>query len=164
MSPYAQPREQNQVPESFKGYYVPQVIAGVNAASKQQELAKEFVACLFNQSVQEIDSYDGFPVQAQALESLAAYVDTEEAKGMSISSTQTDPQTGEVTEMTATYPTRSEVEALIELIKGLHTPYIADQVISDAVLAEMEKCYANEQTPEETAKAICQKADTYLAE
>lgn len=164
MSPYSYARAKGQVPSALKGYYVPRVIAGVNAASKQQDLAKEFIAGLFAEEVQKTDGNDGFPVQKQALEYLAEYVDTEEAKGMSISVSTTNPETGEVSEMSTGYPTRAEVEGLIELIKGLRTPYMEDQVISDAVLKEMESCYVNEQSPEEAAKAICQKVDTYLAE
>ena len=80
---------------SVRQYYVPQVIAGVNASSKQQELAIEFIECLFDESVQKGDNADGFPTLRSGLEYLAEYVETKEAIEMSVGTSAVDPETGE---------------------------------------------------------------------
>ncbi len=164
MVPYAQAREQGRTVMSLKQYYVPQVIAGINASSKQQELAMEFVECLFEESVQKGDNGDGFPVLKSALEYQSEYVETPEAVEMSVGVGSEDPQTGEEVHISASYPSRDEIDRLSGIIEGLKVPFMMDGMVADTVLEEMEKCYMGEQTAEETAKVICQKVDTYLAE
>lgn len=161
---YLQTGKTGSAPESLKGYYTPVTIAGVNAASGQSEMAVEFITCLFSEKVQENDTWDGFPVLEKALENMVEYVDTPEAKERSIGFSFTDPETGEEILETISYPDKEEMESFVELIKGLRTPFISDRIVTDTVLEELEKCYAGTQTPEETAKNICQKVDTYLAE
>ncbi len=164
MVPYALAREDEKTPGSLKQYYIPQVIAGINASSGQQELAAEFIECLFDESVQNGDNSDGFPVLRSALSYQADYVETPDALKLCGSSSATNPETGEEVRVEATYPTKDEVNQLIQIIEGLNVPFMVDGMVSDTVLMEMENCYSGKQTPEETAKAICQKIDTYLAE
>lgn len=164
MVPYALAREDGKTPGSLKQYYIPQVIAGINASSGQQELAAEFIECLFDESVQKGDNSDGFPVLRSALSYQAEYVETPDALNMCSSTGATNPETGEDVRVEAAYPTKDEVNRLIQTIEGLNVPFMADGMVSDTVLMEMENCYSGRQTPEETAKAICQKIDTYLAE
>ena len=64
----------------------------------------------------------------------------------------------------AAYPSSGEVNQLIQIIEELNVPFMLDGMVSETVLMEMEKCYNGKQSVEETAKAICQKVDTYLAE
>ncbi len=164
MVPYVLAREDGRTPESLKQFYIPQVIAGINASSGQQELAEEFIECLFDESVQKGDNSDGFPVLGSALSYQAEYVETSEALNISVSSGATDPETGEDVLIEAAYPSKDEVNQLIQIIEGLNVPFASDSMVSDTVLMEMENCYSGKQTAEETAKAICQKIDTYLAE
>ncbi len=164
MVPYTIARESGKTPMSVRQYYVPQVIAGVNASSKQQELAIEFIECLFDESVQKGDNADGFPTLRSGLEYLAEYVETKEAIEMSVGTSAVDPETGEDVRVDAAYPPKEEVSQLIQMIEGLSTPFLTDSMVEDTVFAEMEKCYGGKQSPEDTAKAICRKVDTYLAE
>lgn len=164
MVPYALAREDGKTPQSLKQYYIPQVIAGINASSGQQELAAEFLECLFDESVQKGDNSDGFPVLRSALSYQADYVETPEALNLSSSTGATNPETGEDVRIDAAYPSKDEVNQLIQTLEGLNVPFLADGTVSDTVLKEMENCYGGKQTVEETAKAICRKIDTYLAE
>lgn len=150
--------------QDFRGYYVPKTIAGVNASSRQPQLAKEFVECLFAETVQQTDSWDGFSVLESVLETYPDYVESEEAQKHSIGYGGIDFETGERFEDTLTYPTKEETEDLIAMMKELNAPFIEDRIISDTVQQELEKCYTGKQSPEETAKAICQKVDMYLSE
>ena len=63
----------------------------------------------------------------------------------------------------------AECEPLLKLHRQLLKEHAYEimktfSMVADTVLEEMEKCYMGEQTAEETAKVICQKVDTYLAE
>ncbi len=164
MVPYTLARDSAKMPESLKQYYIPQVIAGINASSKQQDLAAEFIECLFDEDVQKADNSDGFPVLKSALSYMAEYVETSEAQNLSISTGARNPETGEDVQIGAMYPVRDEVEGLIQMIEGLNVPFMMDDMVANTVLMEMENCYSKKQSVEETAKAICQKVDTYLAE
>ena len=164
MVPYVLARDSGKTPGSLKHYYIPQVIAGINAASASQELAAEFIECLFEESVQKGDNSDGFPVIKSALAYQAEYVETPEALNMCSSTGATNPETGEEVRIDAAYPSSGEVNQLIQIIEELNVPFMLDGMVSETVLMEMEKCYNGKQSVEETAKAICQKVDTYLAE
>ncbi len=52
---------------SFENAYIPTVEIGVNAGTKQPDLAKEFVAFVMSREVQDGDFYDGFPVNKESL-------------------------------------------------------------------------------------------------
>lgn len=164
MVPYTLARDGAETPESLKQYYIPQVIAGINASSKQQKLAAEFIECLFDEDVQKGDNSDGFPVLKSALDYLAEYVDTPDAQNLSGSTSARNPETGEEVRINVVYPPKEEVNQLIQVIEGLNVPFMIDGMVADTVLMEMENCYSKKQTVEETAKAICQKVDTYLEE
>ncbi len=164
MVPYVLARDSGKTPGSLKHYYIPQVIAGINAASASQELAAEFIECLFEESVQKGDNSDGFPVLKSALAYQAEYVETPEALNLCSSTGATNPETGEEVRIDAAYPSSGEVNQLIQIIEELNVPFMLDGMVSETVLMEMEKCYNGKQSVEETAKAICQKVDTYLAE
>lgn len=164
MIPYTIARNEGRTPESLRQYYVPQVIAGINASSKQQDLAEEFIECLFEESVQKGDNGDGFPVLKDALEYMSEYVETPEAADLSVGTGAEDPETGEEVHVDAAYPPKEEVSRMIQMIEGLNVPFMVDNMVADTVLAEMENCYDGKQSAQETAKAICRKVDTYLAE
>lgn len=161
---YIQAEKAGFAPQTLKNYYSPSAIAGINTASKENELAEEFISCLFSEKVQGNDTWDGFPVLEKSLEDMIAYVDTPEAKEISYGFSTTDPETGEEIYETITYPTKEEMTSFVEMIKGLKTPFISDRIVTDTVLEELQKCYEGTQTTGETAKSICQKVDTYLAE
>lgn len=52
---------------SFENAYIPTVEIGVNANTKQAELAKEFATFVMSREVQDGDFYDGFPVNKESL-------------------------------------------------------------------------------------------------
>ena len=77
---------------SFENAYVPTVEIGVNADTKQPDLAKEFAAFVMSREVQDGDFYDGFPVNKESLHmqvsldrsDYAAYTTIEGADGQEI--------------------------------------------------------------------------------
>ncbi len=151
-------------PESIKGLYVPSSIAGINASSKQEELAEEFVGCLFSEDVQKNDSMSGLSVTETGLKALVEKTKLPEDEQFYMSIGGEDPETGESFMEEFTCLKTEEMESLTTLVRKLKTPFLPDRVITDTVLDELEKCYSGKQTAEETAKAICQTADAYLSE
>lgn len=163
-SSYTGARKTGNSPQGLKGYYVPKTIAGVNASSRKPQLAEEFVECLFTETVQQTDSWDGFPVLSSVLETYPDYVESAEGKKESMKYGGINHETGEEFSVILKYPTKKETEDLITMMAELKSPFIQDRIISDTVQQEMEKCYTGKQSPDETAKVICQKIDMYLSE
>ena len=161
---YTGAKKAGNQPQDLKGYYVPKIIAGVNASSEQPKLSNAFLECLFTETVQQTEVWEGFPVLNSVLETYPDYVESKEGQKHTMQYSGINFVTGERYEETMTYPTREETEALIAMLKELKSPFIQDRIISDTVQKELEKCYTKKQSPEETAKVICRKIDTYLAE
>lgn len=151
-------------PQTIQGYYVPYVIAGVNAASGNQELAKEFILTLLSDDVQKSQTYDGFPVTENGLNSLVEYAESDAAKEMSFGGSFVDAETGEEYYMNYNYPDGETVKSYIEMIRNLQQPFMPDQVFLETVMEEITNCYEGNQTPEEAARAAAQKMETYLSE
>lgn len=151
-------------PKAIQQYYIPYTVVGVNAASEQQEIAKEFLLTLFSDEVQKSQTNDGFPVTEGGLNSLAEYVETAEAKDIIIGSSMMDAESGEEVKIDIGYPDGETMKSYIEMIRNLEKPFLPDQVFLETVMDEMESCYEGNQTPEEAARAAAQKMDTYLSE
>lgn len=153
-----------QAPESLKGYYVPATIAGVNASSEKKELAEEFVAMLFSETVQRTDNMSGLSVTEKGLDALVEKTKLPENEQFYLAFSGVDPETGEEYQDEYSCLSAEEMKSLIQLVKGLRTPFISDRIVTDTVLEEMEKCYSGSQTAAEAAASICQKVGTYLSE
>lgn len=164
MEPFSRMEKQEIGYDTLKRLYIPKVIVGVNASSQNQELAKEFIETMYADAVQNTDTMEGFPVTEQGLKFQADYVETDVAKKQLVGISYTDPITGEEGILDVRYPDRETVEALNLKIRELKTPFLPDEMLMDTVTKEMENCYAGTKTPEEAARAISQKVDTYLSE
>lgn len=164
MEPFSRMEKQGIGYDILKQLYIPKVIVGVNASSQNQELAKAFIESMYADAVQNTDTSEGFPVTEQGLKYQADYVDTDVAKKQSAGISYKDPITGEEAVMDIRYPARAAVEELNMRIRELKTPFRPDEMLMDTVTKEMENCYAGTKTPEEAARTISQKVDTYLSE
>ena len=164
LMPFAEMEKFGQTLSSLKGLYVPYVIAGINASSDQQELAQEFIKTLFSDEVQGAKTSDGYPVTENGLASIEAYVETEAAAQFMMSSSTTDPETGEITEISASYPDGEKIKVFNEIVRGLKTPFLTDRVMSQTISEEMDNLYNGAVDAGGAAKAIIQKMNTYLAE
>ncbi|HHV09551.1 MAG TPA: carbohydrate ABC transporter substrate-binding protein [Clostridiales bacterium] len=52
----------------FENSFIPSCELGINQASKNQELCKEFISLVLSEKIQNNDFYDGFPVNKNALD------------------------------------------------------------------------------------------------
>lgn len=165
MVPYYSMRANQEEPTDVNGFYVPHDIAGVNKASKQKELAQEFIKTLLSEEVQSLDMGEGFPVNEKAMDAFVQSVeetpDTESGIQIGISSATEE---GSSAPVSITLPYRSEVKALTELGKKLTKPVQTDDVIGEMMLDEAKNYFDGTSSSEEAAKAAASKADTYLAQ
>lgn len=125
-------------PGQAKNVYVPAVMAGVNAAGKQQDLAREFIRAMLDPNVQGYDFGDGLPVNSGSLQNILNDKELKNATAM----------TGPVS----------------EAIKNASVPVIADRVVQEAILKEGNALLAGDKTVEQAVNDILSAVKLYLAE
>lgn len=69
--PYAVAELLNANVVSVENAFYPKMVIGINGQSKYTETAKDFLKFALSETVQNVDTYEGFPVNAKALENQA---------------------------------------------------------------------------------------------
>ena len=72
MTPYAVAELLNANVVSMENAFYPKMVMGINSQSAYSETAKDFLRFALSEQVQSVDTYEGFPVNAKALEIQAA--------------------------------------------------------------------------------------------
>ncbi|MCI8969811.1 MAG: extracellular solute-binding protein, partial [Lachnospiraceae bacterium] len=117
-------------------FYTPRQAVGITSASKQQELALQFVNLLLSQTVQDVYLYDGFPVNSRSLDKL---VDN-------------------------AVKNKENSTKFREMCGQLNTPIFVDQVVREAVQSQMKGLLDGTLTAESAAAAVMEKIELYLKE
>lgn len=143
------------------GVFTPSSIVSVLNTAREQERALEFVTYLLSAEGGTAIQQGGFPVNAQAFETLLTTPSFEDGSFSSVSSNN---ETGEMVELVYYWPTQEEQNTLRELVNGLTTCADTDRVTKDAVLENMNRCLTGEIGTDEAVNAIMQTVNLYLAE
>lgn len=72
MTPYAVAELLNANVVSVENAFYPKMVIGINSQSEHVEIAKDFLRFALSEELQSVDTYEGFPVNAKALETQAA--------------------------------------------------------------------------------------------
>lgn len=156
----AQGVEYTLMPGQAGKVFCPRGIVGVNAGTKDEDTALEFLAALFSEDVLKNDLNDGYPVNEKAFDEF--FVDPsggENQEGFSASS-----EGGARVDVTISWPTKEEVDSLKELIGTLDCPGDVESILKEAVALVGEKVLTGEMSPQEGANEIGQKMELYFAE
>lgn len=134
--------------------YFPRVMAGVNRASEQPELAKEFVYALFSQEVQQEEFFDGFPVNLAAQETICVRDKGNYSVGMGYG----DYHIG------AEWPNRQEREEISRLLEKVSVPVLMDETMMEMIVRGAEGYLEGKETLEQAVAAIRSRIALYQAE
>lgn len=137
-------------PGLAEGAWQPVLLAGVSAASGQQELAGRFVASLLGEAFQSAALPGGMPTTRAGMAAQLAAQNEAYAEYV---------QEGVLPEARGSYPV--DVEALIA---RLGQPVLLPATVTDAVQQEARALGAGQSTVEEAAQAIESALQLYLAE
>lgn len=118
--------------------YYPKGGIGIVAAGKQQSVAEAFVETLLSPEVQDKYLYDGFPVNGKSLNNMIE-----------------KPLGGDE---------RLNDMGFVELSKKINIAVLPDQVVKDAVRAQVKDLLSGAVTPEQAAAKIVESTRLYLAE
>lgn len=140
---------------SINQMFIPEGMVGLNSASKEAEVAKQFIGFLFSEEVQDTNLYDGFPLNNNSMEK---WLDKEEEGMWGFS------DGGNGKSISGTYPTREEREGFVKLMKELKNPMTINQVITSIIVDETLPFFQGQIEAEQAASAAYSKISTYMAE
>lgn len=141
---------------SFENSFTPICELGITSESGNKELAEKFISLVLSEEVQKNDLYDGFPVNAKALET-SAHTDRSNYT-MAISS-------GEDPEPLILYAqTEDQIKDIVAFCTKADRRLVGNEHITAALKENTREFFAGNQTSEEAADAIIEKLKVYLTE
>ena len=158
MNPYAVAELLNANVVSVENAFYPKMVIGINSRSEHTETAKDFLKFALSETVQNVDTYEGFPVNAMALENQAA-ADRSNAEAYT-----TYDIDGSSVEFAIKSYTPETANQLMELCRDANLCLKEDHQI-EISLTESLQAYLNGQaTVEEAMDAVEGSLKMYLAE
>lgn len=140
------------------GLYLPMNRMGINASSKEKELAEEFMEMMLNDEIQQQDFVEGLPVRTESLEGQADIAE----KGGQEDNFSISFGGGEM--HSYGYPTREQIEPILNLAKEAKTPLVIDPSVRKTFLDCAEQYFGGNISAEEAAKTLGEKMELYLSE
>ena len=149
------------------GYFRPQTVLGVNAATREPGLAKEFIKAALSEPVQSAFVGVGMPVNAAAFE-----LSTQEDKDMAragfystYGTTLTDKDGADVPIfLQVKYPPVEYREEWKAKIKALDTPVTMDGSLQTIIEEETADFFAGKQSLDDVVERLVKKLELYQAE
>lgn len=152
--PLAGVREAGMYYDTLDKQFIESGLVGVNKASNNKELAKDFVSYLLEEKVQSCSAFDGFPVNVKALDAIMG--DVESLQGLSIA---VDSYFAEIQA-----PSKKQVQELYDKMKELDKPISYDSMLASLVIEQVKDFLDEKVTREEAIQNIMNVANGYLAE
>lgn len=158
MMPYAVAELLNANVVSMENAFYPKMVLGINSRSEHVETAKDFLRFALSEELQSVDTYEGFPVNAKALETQAA---ADRSKAEAYTTYDIDGSTAEFAIKAYSEETANH---LMELCRAA-TLCLKEDTQIETSLTESLQAYLNGQASvEETMDAVEGRLKMYLAE
>ena len=158
MTPYAVAELLNANVVSVENAFYPKMVIGINSRSEHVEIAKDFLRFALSEELQRVDTYEGFPVNAKALETQAA-ADCSMAEAYT-----TYDIDGSTAEFAIKAYSEETANHLMELCKAA-TLCLKEDTQIETSLTESLQAYLNGQASvEEAMDAVEGSLKMYLAE
>ncbi len=137
--------------------FKPNSIISINKNSQKQELAKEILAYMLEESMQLRDIGTGFPVHMGAIK---AWIEGENynAKDMQISISNN------VTELNVSWGNEETVEGFYEEVQGVTKAVLGDEMLTEMVLEAAQPYFEDTMTVEEVVSSLKPKLELYMNE
>lgn len=140
-----------------KGVYTPQGIIGINANSKNIEIAQGILKTALSESVQKVDLGEGFPVNTVAFDA-----QNDSAANASIMAVpMTRPGSRPIEFAT---PSAEVYKKVADQGKWVSEPTYEDEVLLEMMIEETKGYFDGTKTAQEAAQAVAQRTKAYLSE
>lgn len=143
--------------------YQPLSIVGINAATKNPDVAKQFVRLMLSMTVQSAMEF-GVPINKKALAAKYAYDESELGEDGSQSSVVMSDADGLAFGYNIYPVDQEEIAQLEKWIAALDTPYLSDTVLEEAIYTQGTKYLEGRQDIDAAVKAVADSVEIYLYE
>jgi len=159
----------SQIPGRAADAFTPIGLMGINAASPKADLAGDFLQMILSKDMQAMIYPVGFPVNEEGLslylESLGGQVPESLRKpGEHYGAYGFSEDDGEVIILHLYVPAAQETEELYSLLETLHTPYLRQEALEDAVREAAEAYLDGICSLEEAMDVVREKSAIIMAE
>ncbi len=144
---------------AFENRFQPYMQMGLSARSKNLDTAKDFMNFALSEQVQDMDSYEGFPVNRNSIKKLA-----EKDRSMYSASTMISTGDGGYLEFESKPYSREVAEQLLALCEKLDRPVGEDSKIRETLVESLEGFLNGSQSREDTLYKIEESLKMYLGE
>ncbi len=134
--------------------FLPKGMVGLNHASKEPDIAKQFISYLYSQEVQNVNLYDGFPVNIKSLQKWKAKEEESTLCGSD----------NEGNEVSGGWPSKEKRGVFMEMINELTIPIEINQVVNSIIIKEAVPFFTGKIGAQQAAAAANNKINTYLNE
>lgn len=142
------------------GVFMPETMLGISAASDQTDRALEFLDTFLSAKAQSV--YDGFPLNQAAFDK--QFVPEHVGENGEYSSLATSDAEGRMIEYVVYWPEDGEIAALKAELAAVHTAYIPDRMLEEAVFTQGADYLEGEQSLEDALRKIEKAVQVYMAE
>ncbi len=143
----------------YENCFEPHLVTGINARSAYLDTAMDFLGFALSKEAQDTEFYSGFPVNREALESLAASDRSDLAMETAI---ETDD--GGMEEFVIGDFSQETARELVEICERLERPAVEDSKIREELAAALPGYLDGSRSLEETLDAVEGGLKMYLAE
>ncbi len=155
-------------PGHVKDAFRPYALMGISAASSQAELAGGLLRETLSKDMQSMIYPIGFPVSESGLqtylETMGGQLPDWAKPGTCYGGSSFTSDDGLVISMSIYVPTKQETKELYDLLASVHTPYLVDTVVENAV-REAGNYYLEERCSlEEAVELVKEKLAIYMSE
>lgn len=146
-----------------KNVYMPMTLAGINASSKNTDLAKSFVRTLLSEEVQDL-TYYGYPINRQSFENKFVVDEEWVSENGEFQYYSMSDMDGNKIDYSSYLPNEKEMQALRDDIARADTPYLPDSVLENAVFSVGAEYLKGDKDLDSAVKDIMGRVEIYLAE
>ena len=143
-----------------KEVFEPRTILSINAASKNQQIAKDIIEMALSEEIQDIDIEDGFPVNKASFEKWIQGKTYNKEFGYGFSQNID----GKYCLLLVSWGYEEELAKYYEYCKSAKIPVVIDEKLLKIILEESAGYFDGDLTVQEAVANIKQKAEFYLAE
>lgn len=147
-SPIAISKKLDIALSTYKDQFYPCGLVGVNNASKNKDIASDFIKVLYSEPVQKLN-LGGFPTNTKALDNFQMEPD--------------DFYIG-MENFEATQPSTEDMKEFLGKCKTLSKPVMIDVELMDMIVAEMDQYFKGDVDAQKAADNIIARTKAYMAE
>ncbi len=140
---------------SVNQMFIPGGLVGLNSKSRESDIARQFISFLFGTRVQDINVFDGFPVNSKSLKEWAG----KEESNISIGVTD---ENGDM--LSAEWPAKADRNTVLSMAEAVNKPIDTNYILNNLILEEAEPFLKGEMDESQAVAAVKAKVNTYLAE